>query len=292
MTTGADLYIGVDWSGARGKRLKALRVATCRPGDTAPQIILGPIDGDWSRGTFLDWLLAQVSAYKRVICGLDFSFCFPHSDIGAYFPGDPGSPKGVSAFWDMVDEACRDDDELYSGGLIASPRFEKYFHTVGSRGEKYQRRLRVAEQRCQEQGLGAPESVFNLVGARQVGKSSLSGMRMLNALRRRAEKVAIWPFDSLEGASCVMLETFPTAFLRLAGHKRGKVRSISGLNGVLAHFGSRAVDSSAPDISDDEADALVTAAALRALCPNEALWNPPGLSDRVRRYEGWTFGIE
>lgn len=292
MTADADLYIGVDWSGARGKRLKGLQVATCRPGGAPPQGVSGPIDGDWSRSAFLDWLLAQISAHKRVICGLDFSFCFPYADLGTYFPGDPGSPKGVSAFWNMVDEACRDDDDLYSGGLVANPRFEKYFHTVGRHGGEFQQRLRVAEQRCQEQGLGAPESVFNLVGARQVGKSSLSGMRMLNSLRRRAEKVAVWPFDGLEGASCVMLETFPTAFLRLAGHKRGKIRSISGLNGVLAYFGSRPVNSAAPDIGDDEADAAITAAALRALCPNEALWNPPGLSDRVRRYEGWTFGIE
>ena len=44
-----------------------------------------------------------------------------------------------------------------------------------------------------EQGL-SPYSCFNLVGAAQVGKSSLTGMRVLHRLRG---KIAVWPFDPL-----------------------------------------------------------------------------------------------
>lgn len=291
MTPQADLYIGVDWSGARGARLKGLRVAICGPGEEPPMVVPGPNKGDWSRSAFLDWLLAQTSNGTRVICGLDFSFCFPYCDLEAYFPGCPDSPQGRAAFWDMIDQTCRDDGDLYAGGLVTGREYGQYFRATGACGSRFQRRLRVTEQRCQDQGLGAPESVFNLVGARQVGKSSLSGMRLLNQLRRHGGRVANWPFDDFAGASCIMLETFPTAFLRLAGHGRGKVRTVSLLNEILGYFDSRPVDYAGQDISDDEADALVSAAALRALCPKEALWNPPGLSDRVRRYEGWTFGI-
>jgi hypothetical protein len=45
------------------------------------------------------------------------------------------------------------------------------------------------------------------------------------------------------------------------------------------------------ELTDDKTDALITAAALRKLSSQPSLWNPPGLSDRVRRFEGWTFGI-
>src|SRR3546814_10514255 len=52
-------------------------------------------------------------------------------------------------------------------------------------------RLRVCEHGQAAMGL-SPQSCFNLVGAAQVGKSSLTCMRVLNRLRGR---VPVWPFD-------------------------------------------------------------------------------------------------
>lgn len=291
MTGDADFYVGVDWSGARGRRLKSLRVAICAAGREAPWLIPGPIHGDWSRPAFLEWLLAQLASGKRVVCGLDFSFCFPYCDYDAYFPGLDAAPGSVGEFWSRVESVCAGDLDLFGGQVPEEPCFAGFFRSRGQLGGQYERRLRVTEQACQEQGLGTPESVFNLVGPRQVGKSSLAGMRFLRALKNAHQGVAVWPFDDVEYANCVVLETFPTAFVRRSGQGVGKVRTLSRLNDVLAHYDSAAYRSPSDFPTDDETDALITASALRALTPQEPLWNPRSLSDRVRRYEGWTFGI-
>lgn len=292
MIESADVYVGVDWSGARGSRLKSLRVAGCAAGREAPELVTGPMQGDWSRPAFLDWLLAQLALGKRIICGFDFSFCFPYCDREAYFPLIENAPENVSSFWSLVESLCSSDPDLFGGQFAEDARFAGYFRARGRQGEKFERRLRVAEQACQDQGYGAPESVFNLVGPRQVGKSSLAGMRFLRALKTADQNVSIWPFDSSVGAQCIVLETFPTAFIRRSGQGLGKIRSLKRLNDVLAFYGSAPFCEPSNFPTDDETDALVTAAALRALTPNEALWNPGSLSDRVRRYEGWTFGVD
>jgi len=88
-----------------------------------------------------------------------------------------------------------------------------------------------------------------------------------------------------------MLETFPTAFVRRSGQGPGKIRTLKRLNDVLAFYDSATFREATDFPTDDETDALVSAAAVRALTRDEALWNPRSLSDRVRRYEGWTFGV-
>ena len=141
-----------------------------------------------------------------------------------------------------------------------------------------------------EQGLGTPESLFNLRGARQVGKSSLTGMRVLHALKQANPELAVWPFDDVNPGQSALVETFPTAFVRMAGGGAGKVRDAERLSAVLASLGCSSV-ALPENIDDNEADALITAAGLRHCAGTSDLWHPAGLSDRVRRKEGWTFGI-
>jgi hypothetical protein len=287
--TAFDLHVGVDWSGERGPAIRRLQVAACGPGTDAPGLVGNPNGGPWSRAAFARWLLAQAQG-RRVVCGLDFSFCFPWEDRGAYFPGRAGDPPGHAGFWDLVEEICGGDGGFYGGALPAAAGFAGHFRQRGRLGSRYVRRLRVTEALTQARELGTAESVFNLVGARQVGKGSLAGMRLLRWLKAQSGGVAAWPFDPTEGAGLVLVETFPTAFVRMAGGGGGKIRDADRLNRVLAFFGSSA-HAADGDLSDDMADALVTAAALRYLTPRAGMWRPPDLSDRVRRTEGWTFGI-
>ncbi|MFN3233734.1 MAG: hypothetical protein ACE363_16475 [Alphaproteobacteria bacterium] len=311
-----DLFVGIDWSGAKGPRLPGLQVAAC---DGAGRLAM--IEGPWTRSGVADWLMTQVTDGKRVLCGLDFSFCFPRADRKSYFPGLEVDPANPQAFWTMLETCCADDFDLYGGRFAETPPYNRYFHQRGTRGDLFERRLRAAEQATLDQGLGTPESVFNLVGARQVGKSSLAGMRFLLALKQHTN-VAVWPFDEIEGAHLVLVETFPTAFVRMAGAGTGKVRDKARLDRVLSYFktcldchpreaaerrdrGSilkpgamidmaprlRGDDNVPKSHSDDQTDALITAAALRHLAGEPDFWNPPSMSDMVRRTEGWTFGI-
>lgn len=284
-----DRYIGVDWSGAKGPKLKGLQVALCDASTAPPILVHNPAGGHWTRNAFVNWMTGQLDGDGRTLCGLDYSFCFPWCDLEAYFPDDVDNPSDWSEFWQLVETVCSQDDGFFGGQMAADSRFAPYFAVIGSVGQNYQRRLRVTEQACQAQGLGTPESVFNLRGARQVGKGSLAGMRVLQALRRTSG-VAIWPFDAIFPHGSAIVETFPTAFVRMAGRGPGKIRTLQDLGKVLRHYNSDA-PAQTPDITDDQADALVSAAALRCLASDSDLWHPAGLSDRVRRYEGWTFGV-
>jgi hypothetical protein len=281
-----DLFVGADWSGERGPRLKRLQVAACEAGDAAPVLVPNPAGGPWTRPAFAQWLLEQPG---RVLCGLDFSFCFPWEDRQAYFPGFADDPESQADFWELVEALCLADEGLFGGGLCEVEPLLHHFRRGAVTGASYERRLRVTEALTQQRGLGAAESVFNLVGARQVGKGSLAGMRFLRLLREQ-DGVAVWPFDPIDDARLVLAETFPTAFVRMAGGGPGKVRDRKRLNRILAHFDVRG-DDEVMELTDDKTDALITVAALRKLSSQPSLWNPPGLSDRVRRFEGWTFGI-
>jgi len=286
-----DLFVGVDWSGARGPRLKHLQVAWRGPGEAAP-VLEPPPDGAWTRPAFAGWLLERARD-RRVLCGLDFSFCFPWEDRQAYFPGFADDPAGHAAFWALVEALCVGDEDMFAGGFCEVEPIGQHFRRGAVTGAAYERRLRVAEALARTRGLGAAESVFNLVGARQVGKGSLAGMRLLRCLRERGG-VAVWPFDPAGDARLVLVEAFPTAFVRMAGGGPGKLRDAERLNRVLRYFGSNPYCHPGNDIfdlTDDMTDALVIAAALRPLSADPCLWNPPGLSDRVRCFEGWTFGI-
>ena len=68
-------------------------------------------------------------------------------------------------------------------------------------------------------------SGFNLVGAAQVGKSTLSGMRMLHRLDGI---VSLWPFDPLPEHGPVLVETYTTIAARASGCHQGA--SVAGFH--------------------------------------------------------------
>ena len=59
--------------------------------------------------------------------------------------------------------------------------------------------------------IGArPQSVFNAVGAAQVGPSSISGMRALRWLQQNCgDRISIWPFGEVRRTGPVIVEIFP-----------------------------------------------------------------------------------
>ena len=75
----------------------------------------------------------------------------------------------------------------------------------------------------------------------------------------------------------------------LPEHRGRKVRDHALLNQGLAAHGSARVPGAGP-IDDHSADALLTAAWLRNVGEDTALWTPRGLTKSIARTEGWTFG--
>lgn len=279
--------MAIDWSGAVGVRQPGIAVAICANGGSAPVLVRpGHI---WSREDVLDWLIHELPGNSLV--GLDLSAAFAFVDRGAYFPGWDESPPDARSLWALVDRVASNDPNLGASSFVDHVEASRHFRRHGGRrGDLFSGtagRLRKTEMAQRDQGLN-PYSNFNLVGAAQVGKSSLTGMRLLHRLDGR---VALWPFDPLPATGSVVTEIYTSLAAITAGLQKGrtKMRDAAALDRALATIGSEPHNALAR-YSDHATDAILTSAWLRSVADDADLWNPPGLS-AVAATEGWTFGV-
>lgn len=291
-------FAAIDWSGAAGERQRGIAVALCPAGDAAPSLIRPGHAREnhvWSRAEVLDWLTRAMPADTLV--GMDLGQSLPFADAGAFFPGWEDSPGDARALWTMVEAICTTEPHLGVTSFVTDRRLAPYFRQRGAEGAHFhlpgashrQGRFRVTEAAQARVAGCRPTSNFNLVGAAQVGKSSLSGMRLLHRLNHA---LPVWPIDPLPATGSVVTEIY-TTIAALAGGRppgRSKIRDHAALNTALAHpaIASHPVRGDGP-LSDHAADALLTAAWLRRAADNQALWQPAGLP-AVAHTEGWTFG--
>ncbi|WP_423140701.1 hypothetical protein ACOYW6_07455 [Parablastomonas sp. CN1-191] len=280
-------FAAIDWSGAVGERHRGIAVAICGTGTAAP-LIVRP-GHRWSRGEVLDWLVNDLPADTLV--GLDLGASLAFADAGAFFPGWNESPRDARALWALVERTCASDPHLAATSLVDHPEAARHYRRHGGReGDRFgggRGRFRVTE-RAQE-ALGCrPYSNFNLVGAAQVGKSSLTGMRLLHRL---AGRLPVWPFDPLPAAGSAVIEIYTTIAALAAGRPAGrsKIRDGGELDAALAALGSGPAAIAGP-IDDHRSDAVLTAAWLRRAADDAALWRPAALTPELAATEGWTFG--
>lgn len=278
--------MAIDWSGAVGERHPGIAVALA--GTDGPPALRHQ-QGGWSRPDVAD--LLQYDLPANTLVGLDLGISLPHADAGAFFPGWEESPPDAISLWALVERICRDDPHLSASSLVDHPQASRYFRRHGGReGDMFgggRGRFRLTEIEQARQGC-KPYSNFNLVGAAQVGKSSLTGMRMLHALRG---SLPVWPVDSLPEHGPVVVEIYTTMAAIAAGRSAGraKMRSFDDLNAALAGLGSEPVQGSGP-IDDHASDALLAAAWLRDVAHETALWQPRSMTPKIAATEGWTFG--
>jgi hypothetical protein len=286
-------FLAVDWSGAKGARQKGIALALAKAEGGPPVLVTPPDPKGWARADVLA-LLAALDVPTLV--GLDLGIGLPFADAGAFFPGWDASPADARGLWALIDALCAGDPHLEAGGFVNHPQAARYFrHGKGLEGDRFllpgaasrEGRFRVAEAAQRSQGV-RPVSNFNLVGAAQVGKSSLTGMRMLHRLGGR---LPVWPVDPLPDGGSVVTEIYTSVAARLGGVTGAatKIRSYAALNDALDLLGSPPVTGSGA-IDDHSSDALLTAAWLRRVHRERDLWHPEGLTPAVALTEGWTFG--
>lgn len=267
-----DRFIGIDWSGALGSRHPSVQVAICEAGSDAPRLVL-PGSGVWSRTGVLEWLCALSG---DALVGMDAGFGFA---------AVPPFLRPARDLWAGIDAACADDTDL--GGHSFIVRHRDAFWTGAADGPRHLRaHLRVTERVYAESRLGTPTSNFVLLGASQVGKATLSAMRLLHRLGW-----PVWPFDPVPAVGPVIVEIYAQAFARMGG-VRGKLRDRSGLDQALDRLGSAPMPAGFPaTFPDHVGDAIITAAGLRAIADQPQWWSPPALTPAIAVTEGWTFGI-
>jgi hypothetical protein len=280
-----------DWSGQNVERPKGIALASCRASE-APQLHR-PTSNHWSRIEALHWLIRAAESQSDALIGLDLSMGFPFADAGAFFPDWEHSPQSAPALWQLVDEICIEDAHLAASRFVAHPELTRYFRHQGQLGDRYgaekSGRLRVVEHESRSQMSARPYSCLNLVGAAQVGKSSLTGMRLLNRLRGI---VPVWPFDPVPDQGPMIVEIYTSIAASAAQLPKGrsKIRDQTTLNTAFANLGT---PSPAPlaQYDDHSTDALLTAAWLAKAAANTQFWQPKLMTPKIAQTEGWTFGV-
>jgi hypothetical protein len=285
-------FVAIDWSGAAGERQAGIAVALCTIGDSAPALVRP--GHRWSRGEVLAWLTDELPGDSLV--GLDLGISLAFADRQAFFPGWTETPADARALWALVERTCAEDPHLAASSFVDHPEASRHFRRHGGRegehfganGKRGGRGRFRATERAQEAMGCRPYSNFNLVGAAQVGKSSLTGMRVLHRL---AGMLPVWPVDPLPERGSVIVEIYTTIAAMAAGLRpgRSKIRTYEDLGRALATLASGPVPGAGP-IADHASDALLAAAWLRANAHRPELWRPPGLTPELAQTEGWTFG--
>lgn len=283
-------FVCIDWSGAVGEHPPGLALAMIGQ-EGAPELIAPK--KRWSRQAVLEWLHGLADAREDILVGLDLSLGFPFIDRGSFFPQWDGSPDSARSLWECIDRLCANDPHLAATSFLRHPEARRHFrHAKGDTGDLFEGsigRLREVERRQRVSKQANSWSCFNLVGAGQVGKSSLTGMRMMHRLEKR---IPVWPFDPIPDSGPVIIEIYTSMAARAAGlpANTSKIRDLATLERALSVF--EADTPAQLDRVDDHAtDALLTAAWMRQASTVPALWAPQLLTPEITQTEGWTFGV-
>ncbi|MGC6516534.1 MAG: hypothetical protein ACON49_00730 [Candidatus Puniceispirillaceae bacterium] len=284
-----DLFVGIDWSGAKGHRHRGISVFVCEKGDATPHKI-SPPDGKsaFSRADVVRYL-EDLSNAAKVLAGIDFAFAYPVDKESNYFPDLPSSqPKTAQELWYLIEHLNSEAEDFYGGVIWDHPLYGPYYNAPsGRRGLKFQSRRRETEKAAS--AVKSPSPTFNCVGPAGVGTGSLAGMRLCHYF---AKSATIWPFHTKQGSNLTLVEIFPSYYFKMAGITpvNGQQAQIDTLNMALRYFHSRPVSKefvvAGPDA--DDADALISAAALRSMSCDPASWLVPDIAQR----EGWIFGVK
>lgn len=291
-------FLAIDWSGAAGERHKGIALALADATGGPP--VLMDRERGWSRAEVLHLLRHDLP--PDTLVGMDLGISLPFIDAGGFFPGWAQSPPDARSLWALIDRLCEDDPHLSAGTFVTHPQASAYFRLHGGRegamfhlpGTAHRRgRFRITELAQADQLGCKPYSTFNLVGAAQVGKSSLTGMRLLHRL---AGTLPVWPVNPLPATGSVLVEIYTTIAAMAGGRSAGrsKMRSLADLNDVLTSLASPPVAGTGTAtglIDDHSADALASAAWLRLSAHKDNLWHPTGLDPHIAQTEGWTFGV-
>ena len=282
-----DTFVGIDWSGDKSNYQRGISVALCKEGNLPPKIIK-PKTKYWSRELLFEWINNLIISNTKVLVGFDFAFSYPFYDRSSYFPGIYSSPTNPKDLWKLIDIINKDKANFYGGGIWNKKIYQEYYNAPGLKGVYYESRRRKTEILAKNK-VHSPSPTFNCVGPAGVGTGSLAGMRFLNRLK---EKVDIWPFQTnFCSNKSTLVEIFPTYYFRMAGIKpdKGSGYNLNKINCALNYFSTnnlcKNIIIGGPD--QDDADAIISSAALRHLSKKKYCWSIPNNSKK----EGWIFGV-
>jgi hypothetical protein len=283
-----DAFIAIDWSGA-ARHYDGIAAAMCEAGRSAPTLI-DPPARHWSRSTLAKWLEDRLRSGRRLLIGLDFAFGFPFEPGIGYLGGKARRIRNIFSLWSLIETKSGGEADFGCARFISDPDYEQLFWKSGKMPEQWIARKRRTEYACADATHTRPDTPYKLLHSKQVGKASITGIRVLHKMRSRNHHfVAIWPFETVSQSAIV--EIYPTLFRKIATGSIAKLRSLEALNPALTKFSSRTLRyAESPDLSDHETDALLSAAGLRFIANDPRIWSPDELNSKTVQREGWIFG--
>jgi hypothetical protein len=263
--------IAVDWSGRSGAdQRRALWFGEAVDGQ------LVRLEGGRWRTELVELLVARADRDPGLVVGLDFAFSLP----GWYLCERGLTPRRLWAA--LADEALT--PAMGRQGLGCWMNLpEPPFWTTGQAHALLapEQRFRRTEREVRAPGT-QPKSVFQLVGAGQVGRGSLYGMQALHRLA--AAGFRIWPFDA--PGLPLAVEIFPRVLTGPVRKNRQAERE-RYLAAVPMTPDLRRLAAAGEDAFDAAVSALVMAAAVGELLalPDEPGYALEGRIWRPRRRE-------
>ncbi len=284
-----DAFIAIDWSGA-ANNYDGIAVAICSNGRTSPKLV-APRGRRWTRMEIAEWLESRLNSSDRLLIGFDFAFGFPFESEHGYLGGKAPGIDNIFALWSLIEEKSCGDADFGCNRFIHDSNYSPLFWTSGPRPKLWIERKRRTEHACAETTTTRPDTLYKLLHSKQVGKASITGMRVLHDVRsRHSNVVAIWPFEKARRSA--MVEIYPTLFRKIARGSVAKIRSHSALNTALACIDSLPISAKAAgEFTDHETDALLSAAGMRSIAHNRLVWQPSELASPQVQREGWIFGV-
>jgi hypothetical protein len=190
----APRLIAVDWSGRGGaEQRRTIWLAEAAGGE------LVRLENGRTRAELVELLVAEAGRDPDLLVGFDFAFSLP-----AWYLED----RRLSArqLWALLaDEALT--PAMRRDGLarwMNGPELPFWTTSQARARLRPGQMFRRTENELRRPGV-QPKSVFQLVGAGQVGRGSLYGMQALHRLRGAGFR--IWPFDA--PAPPLVVEVFP-----------------------------------------------------------------------------------
>ena len=283
-----DGYFGIDWSGDKNKFQKGIKVAYLGKENINPKIIDPPnMDRYWNRSSIIEYL-KNLNSNKLYLIGFDFAFSYPYEDYKNYFVDLNNSPDSAKKLWDFIDVHNDENSNYYGGNIWKNKMICEYYNSPVKKGLKFKSRRRITEIYAKK--ICSPSPTFNCVGPGAVGTGSLAGMRVLKILKN---KYNIWPFDNLKNQTkSVIVEIFPTLYFRKHSIKPKKNTgyTLDQINDALKKYNCLPVSKNfkmfGPD--QDEADAIISVAALKYFSKNIKYWN----THKAAKKEGWIYGVK
>lgn len=298
-----DAYLMVDWSAAAVPRLGADSIWVChllRDGARLREALCENIPTRAAtRLRLLEILRADRDAGRATLAGFDFPMGYPAGFATRLDRVLPRDREGVEvapwrATWQHLDRLITDDPSNDNNRFAVAARINRLLADgagpfwgcpIGGKYEgldpRHHRRhdeIGLGERRRVEDGVKGPQPVWKLYGNGSVGGQALTGIPVVEGLRRAlGADAAVWPFETglqalrRRDAHAIFAEIYPS--LVPLARQEGEVKDQAQVRAIARHFAAL-----------DDAGALAACFA-----------GDPALSAdhrrQVEREEGWILGV-